>query len=148
MQRAALGDAVEVHIRIELEDGLVAEDTFADEPITAVLGQGDIHACLERQVLGMAVGEERNLTLEPEEGFGLRTQEAVHTLSRSAFSALGPLEVGQIVAFETPSGQRLPGAIRGIDDRAVVVDFNHPLAGHRLRLRVRLVGLRRSRDAS
>jgi FKBP-type peptidyl-prolyl cis-trans isomerase SlpA len=137
--RARLGDTVRVHVRIELEDGFVAEDTFGGEPVTAVLGQGDIHACLERCITGMRPGEEKRATLEPEEAFGLHTPEAVHTLPRSAFAAMDDIEVGQIIEFETPGGHRLPGAVRRLGTDTVVVDFNHPLAGHRLDVRLRLV---------
>ncbi len=143
---AKLGDTVRVHLRIELEDGFVAEDTFADEPVTAVLGHGDIHACLERCLVGMRPGEQKTISLEPEEAFGLRSTQAIHTLPKEQFQERESLEVGQILAFRTPGGQRVPGAIRAIEERHVVVDFNHPLAGHRLNIRIRLVDILPGRE--
>ncbi len=139
--RARPGHTVRLHVRIALETGFVAEDTFGHEPVTATLGQGDVHPCLERLVLGMAPGEERESILEPEEAFGLHTAEAVHGLPRGQFESMPHLQVGQIIEFETPGGRRVPGAVKAITADRVTVDFNHPLAGHRLRVRVRLLAI-------
>ena len=51
-------------------------------------------------------------------------------MPRSEFPADMPLEPGLIVGFTTPSGEEVPGAIQEIKGDDVVVDFNHPLAGH------------------
>jgi FKBP-type peptidyl-prolyl cis-trans isomerase SlpA len=51
-------------------------------------------------------------------------------MPRSEFPADMQLEVGMIIGFSTPSGEEVPGAIQEIKDDEIVVDFNHPLAGH------------------
>ena len=51
-------------------------------------------------------------------------------MPRSEFPTEIQLEAGLIIGFTTPSGEEVPGAIQEIKDEEVVVDFNHPLAGH------------------
>jgi FKBP-type peptidyl-prolyl cis-trans isomerase SlpA len=39
------------------------------------------------------------------------------------------VEPGMIYEFTTPAGDAVPGRIRSLEEGAVTVDFNHPLAG-------------------
>jgi FKBP-type peptidyl-prolyl cis-trans isomerase SlpA len=49
------------------------------------------------------------------------------------------LEVGQIIAFNTPDGDEIPGAVKAMNDQTATVDFNHPLAGHQLKFEAEIL---------
>ena len=48
---------------------------------------------------------------------------------------------GHEVEFTAPNGDRFAGVLKEIDERGAVFDFNHPLAGQRIRFQVRILGI-------
>jgi len=113
-------------------DGTVAENSFNDEPMQFVIGDGTMIEGLESVLYGLQVGDRRKLTLNHNDTYGESLEENVHTLTRSEFSVDIELAPRLIIAFTTPSGEEVPGTILEVLENDVVVDFNHPLAGHDL----------------
>jgi len=63
-------------------------------------------------------------------------------MPRSEFAPELPLDVGTVIAFSTPSGEEIPGMIKEVKDDVVIVDFNHPLAGHDVIFEVEIVEIK------
>jgi len=120
---------VTLHLSLTLEDGTVAESTFADEPLTVTMGDGSLAEGLELGLYGLRPGDTQRLELYPEQAFGVRDPGKVHQLPRADFDAQLVLEPGSIIGFDTPGGEELSGTVIALDDAMVEVDFNHPLAG-------------------
>lgn len=119
-----------MHFSLSLADGTVADSTREGEPLRFVMGDGTLIEGLELVLYGLKEGDQQCLSIEPRDAFGFPDEENIHTMPRSEFPADMQLEVGMIIGFSTPSGEEVPGAIQEIKDDEVVVDFNHPLAGH------------------
>jgi FKBP-type peptidyl-prolyl cis-trans isomerase SlpA len=147
MNKINRNSIVTLYHRIGFSDGLVLEDTFDDEPLTLRLGSGELASGLELGILGLAEGDEQSLDIAPEVAFGYRDEDLVQRLARSDFDPDKPLQPGLIIEFSTPTGETLPGTIIDIDDDAVTVDFNHPLAGHTVRYTVRIVSVDNAADS-
>lgn len=128
MSVIALGSHVVMHYSLHLEGGFVA-DTSGDEPLEFELGDGTLEPGLERHLVGLKPGEQREFAIAPGTVFPFPTKAAVQVLERSAFPGDSPLEPGLIFEFNTPAGDVVPGRIRSLEEGAVTVDFNHPLAG-------------------
>lgn len=124
------GTRVTIHFSLHLEDGMEVESSFGGEPVTFEIGDGQFLPKLEVRLVGKFEGDSIDDRLEPEDAFGFRDPDNVHEMPRSSFPPEMPLEEGVIVGFEAPNGEELPGAILGLSDETVQVDFNHPLAGH------------------
>ena len=124
------GSEVLMHFTLSLADGTVADSTREGEPLRFVMGDGSLIEGLELVLYGLKQGDQQCLSIEPRDAFGFPDEENIHTMARSEFPEDIQLEVGQIIGFTTPSGEEVPGAIMEIKDEEVVVDFNHPLAGH------------------
>lgn len=135
------GSRVTMHFSLTLEDGTVAEDSFDSEPLEFTMGDGTLNEGLELGLYGMKVGDEETLSMSPEQTFGFHDPENVHELPRSDFDREQPLEEGMIIAFNTPAGDELPGMIRQVTADSVTVDFNHPLAGHDLLYRIKILDI-------
>ena len=131
------GAQVVLHLCLTLEDGTVVEDTFNNQPIQWVVGDGTLVEGLEMALYGMQAGEQDQLTLMPEQAFGYPDPNKVHDLDADQFT--NPVQVNQIIAFSTPNGASLPGTIKQVSPDKVTVDFNHPLAGHCLHYRVHVL---------
>ncbi len=121
------------HIQVVLEDGSVADDTRqAGQPMWIYLGQGHISEAFEAQLTRLSEGDRQRFTLAAEDAFGPSNPDAVVHMERGRFSPDIALELGTIVAFSGVGGQQSQGVIRALAGDSVTVDFNHPLAGHRL----------------
>jgi len=124
------GSEVLMHFTLSLADGTVADTTREGEPLRFVMGDGTLIEGLELVLYGLKVGDQQCLSIGPRDAFGFPDEENIHTMPRSEFPAEMQLEPGMIISFSTPSGQEIPGAIQDVKGDEVVVDFNHPLAGH------------------
>ena len=125
--------AVLVHFTLKLEDGSTAESTRANgKPALFRLGDGSLSAALEEALLGLKAGETKQFTLAPEEAFGGVSPDLIQYFSRRDFIDAGEPEVGAIMLFSGMGGSEMPGVIREVSGDSITVDFNHPLAGHRI----------------
>lgn len=136
------GSKISMHFTISLEDGTVAETTRDDnEPLEFVLGDGTMIQGLELALYGLKPGDKQTLTIEPRLAFGFPDPENVHTMPRSEFPEDMPLARGVIVEFNTPAGDEVPGTVLDVNEQGVKVDFNHPLAGHKITFEVEILSV-------
>jgi len=132
--------AVLVHFTLKLEDGSTAESTRANgKPALFRLGDGSLSAALEGALLGLKAGETKQFTLAPEEAFGGVSPDLIQYFSRRDFIDAGEPEVGAIMLFSGMGGSEMPGVIREVSGDSITVDFNHPLAGHRIQFDVEVL---------
>ncbi len=126
------GSRVTLQYTLSLADGTVVDSTHAGEPATYTVGNGELIEFLEQRLLGLQVGERRHFEISAMESQMPATSEAVQSLSRGDFPGGMVLAPGQVIGFETPNGQEVPGLILSVSDTEVQIDFSHPLAGRDL----------------
>ncbi|MDH5217481.1 MAG: FKBP-type peptidyl-prolyl cis-trans isomerase [Gammaproteobacteria bacterium] len=131
---------VQIHFCLSLESGFVVEDTYEDEPLELSIGSGALIEGLERAIIGMSPGEKKTVTLDAPDAFGPRDEDRIMEMDKSDFPAELAIEKGKIIGFTAPSGEEVAGAVLEVGE-AVLVDFNHPLAGKRVIFDVELVSL-------
>jgi FKBP-type peptidyl-prolyl cis-trans isomerase SlpA len=139
MKKITPNSIVTLHHQLGFTDGSLLEDTFDQEPMTFRLGTGELAEGLELSLMDLCEGEEQTLDIGPDLAFGFTDQAMIQQLRRDEFAEDFELEAGLIIEFSTPSGETLPGTILEFDEQQVKVDFNHPLAGHVVRYRVKIV---------
>lgn len=93
---------------------------------------------LEKAIEGLATGDKFNVTVSAEDGFGAHDPEQVAHLERSIFEIEGKFDderivAGAVIPMMTADGYRINGVVVSVDDKEVVMDFNHPLAGKSVR---------------
>ena len=126
------GSSVVMYFSIELEDGTVAETTEEGDPLTFVMGDETLVEGLELALFGLKVGDKQSLKIGPENGYGYPDPDNVHAMDRGDFPDDMELEPGMIVSFAMPDDEEYPGMIKEVGSEQVMVDFNHPLAGHEI----------------
>lgn len=136
------GCAVTMHFSLRFRDGFVADASEPGQPLTFVMGDGSMVQGLELAIFGLKAGDTQTVELDPLHAFGFSDPENIHSMPRSEFAPELPLDVGTVIAFSTPSGEEIPGMIKEVKDDVVIVDFNHPLAGHDVIFEVEIVEIK------
>ncbi len=129
---------------LRLADGQVVDTSEGHEPLEFVTGQGQIIPGLESALLGMAVGDEKDVVVAPADGYGEREPDLSETLPRSIFPP--EVEVGDSFRMRTETGQMVVVYVDSIDENNVVVDLNHPLAGETLYFHVKVLDAREATE--
>lgn len=134
-----------LHYRLATLDGTDIVTTFAGNPATLMLGQGQLAPFLEDCLLGMAEGSHQSFELAPAQAFGERSAELVRPVTRATLdenSVPGvDYKVGDLVDFAAPGGGRFAGILRELGEDSALFDFNHPLAGQPLQFEVQLISV-------
>jgi len=144
LQRARQGDRVTVHYIGTLDNGKIFDQRDADEPLQLTLGAGEVFPELEAQIIGMGVGEVKNIILTPEQAFGVRKDENLIRVKRELFPADAELRIAQKLAIEIGGGAQRVMRVRSFDEHEVLLDGNHDLAGCDLTFALQLIGIEES----
>src|SRR3972149_64038 len=76
------GDTVSVHYRGTLDSGEEFDSSRGGEPLTFVVGGGQIIKGFDDAVRGLSVGETVKVRLEPDQGYGQPRQDMVFEVPR------------------------------------------------------------------
>ncbi len=134
------GKRVAVHYRGTLDDGEEFDSSDGREPLEIVVGSGQLIPGFEKALMGMAPGEEKTVTLEPDDAYGRYEDEFVIDGPRSPFPP-GELHVGQSFTVQVGKGEEAEARVVSFTKDRVKMDFDHPLAGKRLTFRLRVVSV-------
>jgi FKBP-type peptidyl-prolyl cis-trans isomerase SlyD len=111
--------------------------------MTFIAGCGEVLPGLERRLYGLQVGEEVEFDLPAREAFGEYNPENVQTWSRKAFPPDLDLQVGQkFLPASLPIPPEFPLVVKDIHGDTIILDLNHPFAGHDLRYQVKVMEVR------
>jgi FKBP-type peptidyl-prolyl cis-trans isomerase SlyD len=100
---------------------------------------------LEAALAGLTVGDEKEVVVPAESGFGERDEELVLEIDRAEFPEPENITPGDEFVAESPDGDEVVMRVVALKPDAVVVDANHPLAGQTLHYSVTV---REVRDAT
>ena len=139
MQRAQKGDRITVHYIGTLDNGRIFDQRDGDEPLSFVIGAGEIFPDMEAEILDMKVGEVKNIHLCAEQAYGLRLDENLLKVSRVMFSPNRELRIGRKLSIELANSEERMMRIRNVDEQEVLLDGNHDLAGCDLTFALQLV---------
>lgn len=119
------------------QSGEVLDSSGQGQSITFLEGSGTIINGLEMALRSMSVGEQRKVALAPEQAYGVRDEGQVQRVNRGVLP-VDDLEVGAMFQAGEDRGSPAVRVIQ-IDGDQVLLDANHPLAGHRLFFEVELI---------
>lgn len=142
MEKIQLGKYVQLAYEIFITDDQGDTSVFKftrEQPDTFIFGmdQGMI-AGFSKGIEGMCVGDKFDFSLEPDEAFGQKDPNMIMEIPRSTFFVDGEFDServfeGAVLPMQTQDGYRINGTVEKITDEIVVMDFNHQLAGERVR---------------
>ena len=139
MSQAKSGDTVKIHYTGTLDDGTQFDSSAGRDPLEFELGGGQVIPGFDSAVEGMAVGESKNVRIEPDQAYGERHDQLVQQVPRSALPDDLEPQVGMGLQSQSPDGQVMMLTVTEVGDENITVDANHPLAGQALNFDIELV---------
>ena len=122
------------------------ESTEEGEPIVFIQGLGQIIPGLEGALYGLKVGDQKTVTIQPEDAYGEYDPESLQEVKIEEFSEEVPLDVGTFLDLKDDEDEVLSAQIIAADEETVTLDFNHPLAGKTLTFKITVTNLRPPTD--
>ena len=131
------GDTVEVHYVGTLDDGSEFDSSRSEgrEPLSFVVGTGQVISGFDQAVRGGQVGEVRTVRMEPGDAYGEWSEENIVEFPFNPEQ--GELKVGDEV-FLT-NGQR--AIVLEVTEEIVKLDTNHPLVGNALTFEIEILAI-------
>src|SRR6188474_867981 len=138
-------DTVQKDVVVSMEYTLHVDNEEIDsskgqDPLQFLVGHGNIISGLEREMIGMKVGESKDVVIAPTDGYGEFDDEAFMDVPLGEFPRYIPVEEGLELTVKDDSGQSRYARVENIDGDTVRLNFNHPLAGDELHFNVKVVG--------
>jgi FKBP-type peptidyl-prolyl cis-trans isomerase SlyD len=140
------------HVTLDYElrddDGDLVDASEAEggEPIRYVHGYGMVVPGLEAALAGLKIGDEREVIVPAEAGYGDYDEGLVLEVDRGELPDPRAVSVGDELIAESPEGDEVTLSVVEVRDDVVVVDANHPLAGMVLRYHVKVRDVRQATE--
>lgn len=130
-----------IHYTLRDEAGVVLDSSSGRAPLAYLHGNGQLVPGLESALDGKAAGDKLEVTIAPEQGYGVRDAGLVQILPRGKFADVGEISPGKQFQAKGPGGARLV-TVTHVERDLVTVDANHPLAGKALHFQVEITEVR------
>jgi FKBP-type peptidyl-prolyl cis-trans isomerase SlyD len=112
------------------------------KPFEFLYGQKKLILGLDKELLGLKIGEKKTIEIAPENGYGLREEKRILSLKRSQIPEGIKMHEGMTLKRKMKNGKLLKGVVMSFDSQHVVLDLNHPLAGEILKFKTEIVHIR------
>jgi len=134
------GDSVKVHYIGTLNDGNEFDNSYKrGSTLDFQVGGGQMIKGFDDALVEMEIGQKKTINIKPEEAYGPRREEAITSVEKSNFPPNFVPKEGEMVQGRTENGQPINALIIEVQEKDVILDMNHPLAGQELNFEIELV---------
>jgi FKBP-type peptidyl-prolyl cis-trans isomerase SlyD len=139
--KAEKDKVVTFHYHLSDAAGAALDSSRASEPLTILFGHGAIIPGLEQAMSGHEAGDRFDVSVPPEQAYGLRREEATQRIPKKYFRDAEHLQPGMTAVLGTQEGQRQVTVLK-VGSSVIDVDLNHPMAGKALHFDIEIVDVR------
>jgi FKBP-type peptidyl-prolyl cis-trans isomerase SlyD len=113
------------------------ESATKERPLQFIYGTGQMLPAFEKNISQLEPGATFRFSLTPEDAYGDYLEDHVIELPKKIFEVDGKfdddyIKEGVTLPMINSNGERMNGSVHEVKEWAVVMDFNHPLAGETL----------------
>ena len=142
MSQVKENDTVKVHYTGKLSNGQVFDSSLEREPLEITLGQGMLIPGFEKGMVNMKVNEKKTINIPVSEAYGDVQEELFHKVLKEQLPQEITPEVGMALGSKNPDGTEVQFRIAEVNNDHIIIDANHPLAGHDLIFDIELVEIK------
>ncbi len=131
-----------VAIEYEVRSGdKVVDSNVGGELLTFMIGKQQIIPGLEEEVCKMSMGEKGDVLVPAAKAYGEYNEEALQEVPKEQFAGI-ELSEGMSLYGQSEDGGTVQVTVKEIKEEAVMIDYNHPLAGQDLMFTVTVANVR------
>jgi FKBP-type peptidyl-prolyl cis-trans isomerase 2 len=142
IMKVGANTVVTISYDVYREDGEIVESSGLSGPVTFVHGNSKILRSLDQKMEGMENGQEATFEFTPEQAFGRPEDGPTKLIARKEFPAGTDLKVGARFEAGIPGGQKITLLVLSATEDAVQVRMIHPLAGQKIAMTIKILGVR------
>lgn len=136
-------DTVKVHYTGKISsNGQVFDSSLEREPLEFTLGQGMLIPGFEKGIIDMKVSEKKTLDIPKDDAYGDVRDDLFHKVNKEQLPEDIKPEVGMGLVSKNPDGSEQQLRVSAVNDDHIVVDANHPLAGHDLTFEIEVMDIK------
>jgi peptidylprolyl isomerase len=135
------GDKISVHYTGRLTDSSIFDSSEGRDPLSFTVGAGQMIPGFDAGVVGMELGQEKEIIIPPEKAYGIHDPAKIITLPKDQFPADLKIEPGLQLSANQEDGSAIPFVVTEVKESDVMLDGNHVLAGKELIFIVKIVSI-------
>lgn len=132
------GDNVSVYYTGAFTNGTVFNTNVGGQPLNFTVGANEVIEGFDQGVIGMSVGQNKTITVPPDQGYGVVNPALIVSVPMTAF---GNASIANGMIVTASDGQE--GVVESFNTTNAIVDFNPPLAGQTLVFNIKVVVIKR-----
>lgn len=134
-------------LKIDNASGEVVDVADASQPLVFLFGAGNLLPKFEDNIANLKANDTFEFTLQAADAYGELSQEAIISLPIDIFLVDGKIDpdmlrIGNVIPMQDNEGHPLEGVVKAVEENAVIMDFNHPMAGKTLHFTGSILDLR------
>lgn len=142
---------VSVHYELKVDNNgelVTADKSHPEKPLVYLQGAGMLLPDFESNLAGKTVGDTVSFVISAEKGYGLRNEQDIVSVPIESFKDQegnideNVIKVGNVLPMMDNQGNQFQGIVCEITPEAVIMDFNHPMAGKELNFTVTIAEVR------
>ncbi|QFZ54921.1 peptidylprolyl isomerase [Oceanihabitans sp. IOP_32] len=142
MSQVKENDTVRVHYTGKLSNGQVFDSSLEREPLEVTLGQGMLIPGFEKGIIDMELNEKKTINIPCAEAYGDVQEDLMYEVKKEQLPQDMAPEVGMGLASKDEQGREVQFRVAEVKEDSIIVDANHPLAGHDLTFDLELVEIK------
>lgn len=147
MKKVEQNDIVSLCFVGKLDNGQEFMTISEDKPLKVTIGASEMPPTVETAIIGMEAGQTRQVRVSPDEGYGPRQKDLLQTIGNAEFIDKIQPKPGMILSLKVEregEEHKVPATVIEVNEDSVLVDYNHPLAGHQLTYDIKILDIQKS----
>jgi FKBP-type peptidyl-prolyl cis-trans isomerase 2 len=147
MSKVDHNDIVTISFIGKLDNGAVFMSVEKEKPMTFTLGASELPPTVENALIGLEKGQTRKVRVTPDEGYGPRQKDLLQTIDNREFINKIKPKPGMLLSLKVNrdgEDHQVPATVIEVQENSVLVDYNHPLAGHHLTYEITILDIKKS----
>ncbi|MCE3039826.1 FKBP-type peptidyl-prolyl cis-trans isomerase [Helicobacter anatolicus] len=133
---------VSIEYSVKDKETLDLIDSNVDgKPLDFLMGASQVIIGLEKALLGKSIGDKMQVEVQPEDAYGVHRVDFLQEVPREQFEGI-ELKNGMTLFGQGEHGETVQVIVRDFNEKVVMIDYNHPLAGKTLIFDVTILDVR------